>query len=51
MGNVLQTHPPSRLPVPAKKLLTGLPHAHNVVRGVVGAVRAVEVSLASRAFA
>jgi len=27
--------PPSRLPVPAKKLLTGSPHAHNVVRGLV----------------
>jgi hypothetical protein len=36
-----------RLPQPvfAKKLLTGSPHAHNVVRGLVGDVCAVEVYL------
>jgi hypothetical protein len=42
---VLRTHPPSRQPVPAKQLLTGSPKPPNVVRGLVGAVRVVAVSL------
>ena len=37
--------PPWRLPVPAKKLLTGSPKPHNVVRGLVGDVCAVAVYL------
>ena len=37
--------PPWRLPIPAKKLLTGSPKPHNVVRGLVGDVCAVAVYL------
>jgi hypothetical protein len=37
--------PPWRLPVPAKKLLTGSPKPHNVVRGLIGDVCTVAVYL------